>query len=113
MLAWHVEWHMRQKPKLPLRGHERRRDLALPSMSARVKSGGKRISDGDQVRSLCTLITVAMCIADAEPSQFATRPAPFQGKAIRLVGGCHSVSGKALSNPFHAIRFNQLCLIYS
>lgn len=66
-----------QTPIVPMRGYERRRDLAPLSMSARVKSGGKRTSDGDQVRTLRTLIadfaaiircTVVTCTRDAEPA---------------------------------------------
>ena len=71
-----------QTPIVPMRGYERRRDLAPLSMNAWVKSGGKRTSNGDQVRTLRTLIadfaaTVATCIPDAEPT---TRPFRFRGR---------------------------------
>ena len=66
MLAYYVEWHMRQKLKPMLfddedaQGAEARRPSVVApakvSMSARVKAAAKRTSDGDPVHSLRTLI---------------------------------------------------------
>ena len=105
MLAYYVEWHMRQKLKPMLfddedaPGAEARRPsvvaTAKVSMSARVKAAVKRTPDGDPVHSLRTLIddlatitrnTVAPRLPGAEPFQVTTRPTPLQRKALDHLG---------------------------
>ena len=105
MLAWYVEWHMRQKLKPMLFDDEdapgaeaRRPSVVAPakvSMSARVKAAVKRTPDGDPVHSLRTLIddlatitrnTVAPRIPGTEPFQVTTRPTPLQRKALDHLG---------------------------
>ena len=105
MLAYYVEWHMRQKLKPMLfddedaQGAEARRPSVVApakvSMSARVKAAAKRTSDGDPVHSLRTLIddlatitrnTVAPRIPGAEPFQVTTRPTALQRKALDHLG---------------------------
>ncbi len=56
MLAWYVEWHMRQKLKPMLFDDEDAVGADKGSLSARAKVGMKRTSDGDPVYSLSTLI---------------------------------------------------------
>ena len=105
MLAYYVEWHMRQRLKPLLFDDEdaegaeaRRPSVVAPaqvSASARAKAGSKRNADGDPVHSLRTLIddlatitrnTVTPHLAGAEPFQVTTRPTPLQRKAFKLLG---------------------------
>ena len=105
MLAYYVEWHMRQKLKPMLFDDEdaegaeaRRPSVVAPakvSMSARAKAAAKTTTDGDPVHSLRTLIddlatitrnTVAPHIPGTEPFQVTTRPTPLQRKAFKLLG---------------------------
>ena len=105
MLAYYIEWHMRQRLKPMLfddedaEGAEARRScVAAPaqvSASARAKAATKRTPEGDPVHSFRTLIgdlatltrnTVAPRLAGAEPFQVTTRPTPLQRKALKLLG---------------------------
>ena len=105
MLAWYVEWHMRQRLKPLLFDDEdaegaaaRRTSVVAPakvSTSARAKAASKRNADGDPVHSFRTLIgdlatitrnTVAPRLAGAEPFQVTTRPTPLQKKALDHLG---------------------------
>ena len=105
MLAYYVEWHMRQKLKPVLfddedaQGAEARRPSvvapAAVSPSARAKKAAKTTPDGDPVHSLRTLLddlatitrnTVAPRLPGAEPFQVTTRPTPLQTKVFELLG---------------------------
>ncbi len=105
MLAYYVEWHMRQKLKPMLFDDEdpedaeaRRPSVVAPatvSLSAQAKAAAKRTSDGDPVHSLHTLIddlatitrnTVAPRLPGAEPFQVITRPTPLQRKVLEHLG---------------------------
>ena len=101
MLAYYVEWHMRQKLK-PMLFDDEDAEGAEPvvapakvSLSAQAKATEKRTPEGDPVHSLRTLIddlatitrnTVAPHIPGAEPFQVTTRPTPLQRKAFKLLG---------------------------
>ena len=103
MLAYYVEWHMRQKLKPMLFDDEDAEGAERPSvvapakvsLSAQAKAADKRTPEGDPVHSLRTLIddlatitrnTVAPHIPGAEPFQVTTRPTPLQRKAFKLLG---------------------------
>ncbi len=105
MLAYYVEWHMRQKLKPMLFDDEdaegaeaRRPSVVAPaevSASARAKAATKRTHGGDPVHSFRTLLddlatitrnTVAPRLAGAQPFQVTTRPTPLQRKALKLLG---------------------------
>lgn len=105
MLAYHVEWHMRQrlKPLLfdddDVEGAEALRPSVVApakvSPSARAKAGTKRTPDGDPVHSFRTLIndlatitrnTVAPRLEGVEPFQVTTRPTPLQAKILDHLG---------------------------
>ncbi len=103
MLAYYIEWHMRQRRK-PLRFDDedaegaRRPSVVAPaevSASARAKAATKRTPGGDPVHSFRTLIgdlatltrnTVAPRLAGAEPFPVTTRPTPLQRRAFKLLG---------------------------
>ena len=101
MLAYYVEWHMRQKLK-PMLFDDEDAEGAEPvvapakvSLSAQAKAAEKRTPEGDPVHSLRTLIddlatitrnTVAPRLPGAEPFQVITRPTPLQRKAFKLLG---------------------------
>ncbi len=105
MLAYYVEWHMRQKLKPMLFDDEdaegaeaRRPSVVAPaevSASARAKAATKRTHGGDPVHSFRTLLddlatitrnTVAPRLAGAQPFQVTTRPTPLQKKALDYLG---------------------------
>ena len=105
MLAYYVEWHMRQKLKPMLFDDEdaegaeaRRPSVVAPaklSKSAQDKAAEKRTPEGDPVHSLRTLIddlatitrnTVAPRLPGAEPFQAITRPTPLQRKILDHLG---------------------------
>ncbi len=105
MLAYYVEWHMRQKLKPMLFDDEdaegakaRRPSVVAPakrSMSAQDKAATRTTTDGDPVHSFRTLIddlatitrnTVAPHIPGAEPFQAITRPTPLQRKILDHLG---------------------------
>ena len=101
MLAYYVEWHMRQKLK-PMLFDDEDAEGAEPvvapakvSKSAQAKAAEKRTPEGDPVHSLRTLIddlatitrnTVAPHIPGAEPFQVTTRPTPLQRKILDHLG---------------------------
>ena len=105
MLAYYVEWHMRQKlrPMLfddeePEAAEVRRTSVVAParrSDSAAQKARTRRTADGDPVHSFRTLLqdlatvgrnTVVPRLPGAEPFDVVTRPTPLQQKAFRLLG---------------------------
>ncbi len=105
MLAYYIEWHMRQRLKPMLFDDEdaegaeaRRPSVVAPaevSASARVKAATKRTPGGDPVHSFRTLLddlatitrnTVAPRLAGAKPFQVTTRPTPLQKKALDYLG---------------------------
>ena len=105
MLAYYVEWHMRQKLKPVLFDDEdaegaeaRRPSVVAParvSKSAQAKAAGKRTPEGDPVHSLSTLIddlatitrnTIAPRLPGAEPFKVITRPTPLQRTILELLG---------------------------
>ncbi len=103
MLAYYVEWHMRQRlaPLLFDDGHpggagrESVVASARPSASAMDKAKRKRNADGDPVRSFRSLLadlatiarnTVVAGSSGAEPFEMLTRPTPLQRKAFELLG---------------------------
>ncbi len=105
MLAYYIEWHMRQRLKPMLFDDEdaegaesRRPSVVAPaevSASARAKTGSKRNADGDPVHRFSILIddlatitrnTVAPRLAGAQPFQITTRPTPLQKKALGYLG---------------------------
>ncbi len=100
MLAYYVEWHMRQKLKPMLFDDEdaegaeaRRSSVVAPaevSISARARAATKRTPGGDPVHGFSTLIgdlatitrnTVAPRLAGAKPFQVATRPTSLQKRS--------------------------------
>ena len=101
MLAYYVEWHMRQKLK-PMLFDDEDAEGAEPvvapakiSLSAQAKAAEKRTPEGDPVHSLRTLIddlatitrnTVAPHIPGAEPFQVITRPTALQRKILDHLG---------------------------
>ena len=105
MLAYHVEWHMRQrlKPLLfddhdPDAAHAARTSVVAPaavSNAARDKARSKRTADGLPVHSFQTLLADLATIAKnrvlpqlpgAEPFDLITRPTALQREAFKLLG---------------------------
>lgn len=105
MLAYYVEWHMRQKLKPMLFDEERlestqdeRQSVVQPAKaSARTqrKAQTKRTPDGDPVHSLNTLLndlatlsqnTVKPHVPGAENYKLLTKPTPIQEKAFKRLG---------------------------
>lgn len=103
MLAYYVEWHMKEAWRELLfsdESPEQNRDPVAParrSQQALAKVRTKRTEDGRPVHSLATLldnlatITKSTCRrhgANAEESSFVlfTRPSPLQARALELAG---------------------------
>jgi len=105
MLAYYVEWHMRQRLKALLFDDEEpelaeaaRASVVAPaevSPAARAKARDKRNARGDPVHSFRTLLgdlatitlnTVRPRLPDATPFEVVTRPTPLQAKALQLLG---------------------------
>jgi len=105
MLAYYVEWHMRQRLAPMLFDDEDREapEAARPSIvapaqvsqSAQAKARTKRTAEGDPVHSFRNLLahlatvtrnTVAPRLPGAEPFEVITRPTPLQDKALKLLG---------------------------
>ena len=105
MLAYYVEWHMRQclAPLLfddedPAGAEAARASVVAPaqvSEAAQRKARRKRSDDGDPVHSFRTLLddlatltrnTVAPRLPGAEPFELLARPTPLQDKALKLLG---------------------------
>ncbi len=105
MLAYYVEWHMRQRLRPLLFDDEdgeaaeaARLSVVAPaqrSEAARAKARTKRTTEGDPVHSFRTLLadlatitrnTVAPRLPEAEPFVVTTRPTPLQRKAFKLLG---------------------------
>ena len=105
MLAYYVEWHMRQRLK-PLLFDDEEPDVAeaaRPSVvapgevspSAQDKARRKRTASGEPVHSFRTLLDdlatvannrVVAALADAKPFDLITRPTALQRKAFKLLG---------------------------
>ena len=105
MLAYYVEWHMRQRLK-PLLFDDEEPDVAeaaRPSVvapaevspSAQNKARRKRTASGERVHSFRTLLDdlatvannrVVAPLADAKPFDLITRPTALQRKAFKLLG---------------------------
>ena len=105
MLAYYVEWHMRQrlKPLLfddeaPETAERMRPSVVAParvSDSARAKARRKRTAKGHPVHSFRTLLDdlATLCknrvvanVAGAEPFDMLTQPTPLQQEAFKLLG---------------------------
>ena len=105
MLAYYVEWHMRQQLRPMLFDDEDREGAeavrtsivapAQVSETAQAKARSKRTADGAPVHSLRTLLndlatvtrnTVAPRLPGTEPFEVITRPTPLQHKALKLLG---------------------------
>ncbi len=105
MLAYYVQWHMRQrlKPMLfddedPGAAEAARPSIVAParvSDGAQAKARTKRTADGDPVHSLRSLLndlatvtrnTVAPRLPGAEPFEIIARPTALQHKAFELLG---------------------------
>ena len=105
MLAYYVEWHMRQRLKALLFDDEEPEvaEAARPSVvapaevspSARDKARSKRTASGESVHSLRTLLDnlatitnnrVVAPLAGAEPFDLITRPTALQRRAFKLLG---------------------------
>ena len=105
MLAYYVEWHMRQRLSPMLFDDEDREGAeavrtsivapAQVSEAAQAKARSKRTADGGAVHSLRTLLndlatvtrnTVAPRLPGTEPFEVITRPTPLQDKALKLLG---------------------------
>ena len=105
MLAYYVEWHMRQRLKPLLFDDEEpevaeaaRASVVAPaevSPSAQDKARSKHTASGESVHSLRTLLDdlatiaknrVVAPLADAEPFELITRPTELQHKAFKLLG---------------------------
>ena len=105
MLAYYVEWHMRQrlKPLLfddedPAAGEAARRSVVAPAQvsdSARAKARRKRTAKGLPVHSFRTLLDdlATLCknrvvanVAGAEPFEMLTQPTALQQDAFKLLG---------------------------
>ena len=105
MLAYYVEWHMRQK-LAPMLFDDEDKEAALASRPspvakaprsdrAKAKDAGKRTEDGQPVHSFHTLIADlgTLCFNEAvavtNPNYalaMTTRPTPLQQKALDLLG---------------------------
>ena len=105
MLAYYVEWHMRQrlKPLLfddddPAAAEAARASIVAPALvpeSARAKARNKRTADGWPAHSFRTLLGDLATIArnrvvprvpGAEPFEVLTRPTTLQREAFKLLG---------------------------
>ena len=105
MLAYYVEWHMRQRLKALLFDDEEpevaeaaRASVVAPaeaSPSAQDKARSKRTASGESVHSFRSLLDdlatitknrVVAPLADAEPFELITRPTALQRKAFKLLG---------------------------
>ena len=105
MLAYYVEWHMREKlAPLLFDGHERdavettRASIVQPaprSDAARAKDRTKHTADGLPVHSLRTLLAdlgtltkhrVQVCGESGAPFYELTRPTALQQRAFQLLG---------------------------
>ncbi len=105
MLAYYVEWHMRQSLKSLLFDDEEpevaqsvRSSVVEPaetSPSAKNKSRCRRTASGEPLNSFRTLIKhlgtisknrVAVPLSDAEPFEIITRPKELQRKIFKLLG---------------------------
>ena len=105
MLAYYVEWHMRQRLKALLFDDEEPEvaEAARPSVvapaevspSAQDKARSKRTASGESVQSLRTLLDnlatmtknrVVAPLAGAEPFDLITRPTALQRRAFKLLG---------------------------
>ena len=105
MLAYYVEWHMRQRLKPLLFDDEdpEEAQAARPSVVARAevspgaqdKARSKRTASGESVHSFRTLLDnlatitknrVVAPLAGAEPFDLITRPTAQQRKAFKLLG---------------------------
>ena len=105
MLAYYVEWHMRQRLKPLLFDDEEHEaaEAARPSIvapaevspSAQDKARRKRTASGESVHSFRTLLDdlamvgnnrVVAPLADAKPFDLITRPTALQRKAFKLLG---------------------------
>ena len=105
MLAYYVEWHMRQRLK-PLLFDDEEREVAEAarasvvapaevSPSAQDKARRKRTASGESVHSFRTLLDdlatmtknrVVAPLAGAEPFELITRPTAQQRRAFKLLG---------------------------
>jgi hypothetical protein len=105
MLAYYVEWHMRQK-LAPMLFDDEDKEAALASRPspvakaprsdrAKAKDAGKRTDDGQPVHSFQTLIAHlgTLCLNEAATATnpnyrlaITTRPMPLQQKALDLLG---------------------------
>ena len=105
MLAYYVEWHMRQrlKPLLfddedPAAAEAARRSVVAPAQvsdSAQAKARRKRNAQGYPVHSFRTLLDdlATLCknrvtanVAGAEPFEMLTQPTALQQQAFKLLG---------------------------
>ena len=105
MLAYYVEWHMRQRLKpllfddeVPDVAEAARPSVVAPaevSPSAQDKARRKRTASGERVHSFRTLLDdlatvannrVVAPLADAKPFDLITRPTALQRKAFKLLG---------------------------
>ena len=105
MLAYYVEWHMRQRLKALLFDDEEpevaeaaRASVVAPaevSPSAQDKARRKRTASGESVHSFRTLLDdlatiannrVVAPLANAEPFDLITRPTALQHRAFKLLG---------------------------
>ena len=105
MLAYYVEWHMRQRLSPMLFDDEDREGAeaartsivapARVSDTAESKARTKRTAEGDPVQSFHTLLaglatitrnTVAPRLPGTDPFEVITRPTPLQAKALKLLG---------------------------
>ncbi len=120
MLAYYVEWHMREA-WAPLLFQEEQLDLqrqqrdpvapAQPSPSARHKKSTRRISEGSPIHSFKTLLAeLALrcrntCHVKSDPASrftMVTDPNPLQARALQLLGvqpGSGSPSSSQASPP--------------
>jgi len=105
MLAYHVEWHLRQA-LAPLLFHDTDLDGARaersspvvstePSPAARTKKAIKRNANGDRVNSFAGLIdhlgtmtrnSMCMPLAAKHPFTLLSKPTPLQEAAFNLLG---------------------------
>ncbi|HTO62367.1 MAG TPA: IS1634 family transposase [Bradyrhizobium sp.] len=105
MLAYHVEWHLRQA-LAPLLFHDTDLDTARaarrspvastePSASAKSKKAIKRTANGDPVHSFAGLIdhlgsmtrnTMSMPVAQKHPFTLLSKSTPLQEEAFKLLG---------------------------
>ena len=105
MLAYYVEWHMRQRLSPMLFDDEDREaaeaartSIVAPAQvsdTAQAKARTKRTAEGDPVQSFRTLLadlatvtrnTVAPRLPGTDPFEVITRPTPLQAKVFKLLG---------------------------